>query len=174
MGLSGDFGSLHKLIVGLEQMGGSRVREAVGIAMAAELTTQVQLEFRESRDPWGNAWAPLVLRAGKPLQDTRAHLEGSFSAHGDANTVKVGFGFAYAHVHQYGATIHAKTARGLRIPVGRGRGRSFITKQSVRIPARPMLPGKGQGLPAAWERELRAAAEETLLEVFRSLGRAAE
>ena len=69
--------------------------------------------FSEFQTRGRGSWAPLRLRMGQPLRDART-LERSIGWKViGRNDVVVGTNLKYARVHQYGATIKAKTARGL-------------------------------------------------------------
>jgi len=76
-----------------------------------------------------------MLRGGKTLVD-RSTLRGSISTKSGDNYAAAGTSVKYAAVHQFGATIRAKTARGLRFRIGQ----QWVTKRSVVIPPRPFLP----------------------------------
>lgn len=169
MPLIGDFAGLAKLEQALDRLGSPAAVAGLARNMGEELVSLVQQGFRASKDPYGAPWAPLKFRAGKPLQDTRANLEGSLSASTSADRIRIGFGFAYAAVHQYGATIRVKRAKQLySSKLKRGFGKQ------VTIPARPMLPSDARGLPAAWQAALNEVAEEYIESIFGGAARAAE
>lgn len=67
--------------------------------LEAEAVTQVKLGFRQSRDPYGNAWAPLKHRDGRPLRDT-GRLNNSFTAKAENGRLRVGTNVEYAPTHQ--------------------------------------------------------------------------
>lgn len=127
MALTGDFSGLQRLIAAVRPLASNVAMQSIAKAMAAEVTTQIDLGFRESRSPDGVAWAPLVLRKGKPLLDTGTHLRSSISVDGNAGSINASVGFEYAHVHQYGATITAK-GKALAIPFGNARTVSKVGK----------------------------------------------
>jgi phage gpG-like protein len=121
-------------------------------AGAAKDEQLVQMEFRQSKDPYGKPWAPLKLRKGKPLRDT-GRLANSFSGRPTSSGIKVGTNVRYATTHQYGATIRPRKARGvLAFKVRGGKRWYFATK--VKIPARAMLPKHGLG---QWQMPIRKA-----------------
>jgi phage virion morphogenesis protein len=107
--------------------------EEIGAALL--LSTQMRFESETGSD--GNPW-PQSLRAklegGKTLRDT-GRLVQSLTFTASSDLVEVGTNVTYAEVHQFGATITAKTARGLRFRIGD----QWVTKKSVTIPARPFL-----------------------------------
>lgn len=88
--------------------------------IGAAFVKQVGDEFRESRDPYGNAWAPVQRnrlrdrrararrasagkppKADKPLIDT-GRLRGSVVARSEGDEVRVALPVSYASYHQYG------------------------------------------------------------------------
>lgn len=133
--------------------------------LAATAKTQVDLGFRSSTSPWGFTWAPLKVRVGgKPLQDTRKHLQSSIGVRFGAGKFRLFTKFVGAAVHQYGATIVPVKAKRLRFPLGRGGGFAFA--QKVIIPAREYLP-VGSRLPDRWAEAFAATQRRFLLSVRR-------
>ncbi|MBZ6377380.1 MULTISPECIES: phage virion morphogenesis protein [Pacificimonas] len=115
------------------------------IAQHLELTTQRR--FEKERAPDGSTWIPsrrAQVEGGRTLTKTGALLRAIRSESGrDFAAVGVGRSGGpgvYAAVHQFGATIKAKTAKGLRFSVPTAGGkRESIVVQSVTVPARPFL-----------------------------------
>jgi phage virion morphogenesis protein len=115
------------------------------IAQHLELSTQRRFELEEGPD--GTAWLKsrrAKAEGGKTLQKTRALLRSIRSASSAEESVvgvaKSGGPGIYAAMHQFGATIVAKTAKGLSFSVrGEGGKPKRVVVKSVRIPARPFL-----------------------------------
>ena len=103
---------------------------AIGQAVAE----QTRLRFVDGRGPDGASWKP-VLRGGAPLRDTGTHLMNRITSVVQGNSVTIGVPFAWARVHQLGATIHAKSSPWLAFKIGQ----RWSKKKSVTIPARPMF-----------------------------------
>ena len=112
-------------------------------AIGAQLRQHVDERFEDERGPGGVPW-PKSWRAreqaGQTLTDT-ARLRQSITFNAGPAMVEIGTNVRYAAVHQFGATIRAKTAKGLVFRVGRQRGgkAGFRRMQQVTIPARPFL-----------------------------------
>jgi phage gpG-like protein len=88
--------------------------------VAAGFVKLVADEFRQSRDPYGNPWKPVVrargkdlrararrLAAGKPVKSDKplidtGRLRASVVARADGSTVRVALPVEYASYHQYG------------------------------------------------------------------------
>lgn len=117
-------------------------------AIGQEFASKTLLGFRDSRSPWGEAWAPLqpsTLRqrrkkgkGAKPLLDT-TQLEGSHTYKVSGDTVEIGGNVEYASYQQFG------TKRG--------------------IPARPFLPIRYPDrvdLPADWEADALALIDDMI------------
>ncbi|RIK92491.1 MAG: phage virion morphogenesis protein [Proteobacteria bacterium] len=105
--------------------------------IGASLLASTQQRFEEGKSPTGTPWKPSIRASrdgGVTLVD-RGHLSDSMTHRASDTEVEVGTNVLYAAVHQFGATINAKTSKGLRFKIGD----KFITKQSVTIPARPFL-----------------------------------
>lgn len=119
------------------------------------LVVSTQVRFEREVDPSGNPW-PRSIRAlltgGKTLTDT-ARLRSSLTYEASRTGVAVGTNVIYAAVHQFGATIRAKTPFGLLFKIGG----QFRRKMEVTIPRRAFL-----GLDAEDEAEVIALAEEYL------------
>lgn len=133
-------------------------------AIAAEAVTQVQLGFREGRDPYGNPWSPPKFRIGKPLLDT-GRLRSSFAAQITPTGFRIGSNVKYANVHQYGAVIRPKAARALRFPLGKGKGAKIAFAQKVTIPQRQMVPERGR-LGRIWGRAFKAVYQRELRRIL--------
>lgn len=104
--------------------------------VGAGVLSNVQLGFKRSQSPYGEAWRPLKKRVGQPLRDTGRLLR-SMTQVADKTGVTVGTGVRYAAIHQFGGKA--------------GRGRK------VTIPARtffPLTPSGDTKLPLAWEKSV--------------------
>ncbi len=126
------------------------LHERIGAAMVSK----VQLGFKTGTSPYGASWAPLKIRQGQPLRDTRRLLS-SINQAADPAGVTVGTNVFYAAVHQFGATIKPKKVGGRLVFAGPG-GRPIFAK-GVKIPARPFLPLDSNGatnLPNDYQRAI--------------------
>jgi phage gpG-like protein len=130
-------------------------------SVGQSLTTLLDLQFRESKDPYGRPWVPLTSRQGQPLRNTGQHLANTVNYQVDGSAVEVGVGFRYAATHQYGATIRPVRARKLRFRIN---GREVFADE-VTIPARPILPLNG--LPQEWNDEITDTMAFHLGQAFR-------
>lgn len=105
--------------------------------LGAALVASTQLRFDEQVSPAGVPWTRSLRAAsvgGKTLLD-RGRLRASITHRPARDRVEVGTNVRYAAVHQLGATITAKTPKGLRFRIGN----AWVTKRQVTIPARPFL-----------------------------------
>jgi len=80
------------------------------------------------------------LTGGNPLNVRTGELRSSLSAevnkiHGNEYEGRVGTNIIYGKIHEYGATIRAKTGEYMTWPSGAG----WVRAREVRIPARPWL-----------------------------------
>lgn len=145
MAIKGDFAKLARLQAQIKKLASDDVRMKFANIMGAEAVTQVQLGFRESRDPYGAPWRELALRpGGKPLEDT-GRLRSSFSYRVSLGRFELGTNFIGARVHQYGATISPKKGKFLRFQAkvfsgNRRKASLFIFAKKVVIPRRQMVP----------------------------------
>lgn len=101
------------------------------------LVTSTQMRFEAGRGPNGVPWKPsrrAQQEDGRTLIDSGI-LRTSINRVADADGVTIGTNIRYAAAHQFGATIRAKTSRGLRFRVGD----RWITKRQVFLPPRPFL-----------------------------------
>ncbi len=163
MALKGDFAKLTQLQTKIGHLAASGTRERLARVLGAEALAQVQLGFRESRDPYGVPWKPLALRSGKPLLDTR-RLSNSFSSRIAPGGFTVGTNFVGAAVHQHGATIVPVKAKFLAFKASR-RGKTIFAKR-VTIPSRPMMPTRVLG--PIWTRAFNETATRFLSKLMRA------
>jgi phage gpG-like protein len=110
-----------------------------------------RLRFVDQRGPNGETWAS-VRRRGTPLRNTSTHLFNAINYKVSGDSVVVGVPYAWAVVHQLGATIKPKSGKRLVFKVpGSGWKDGFVFPRSVQIPARPFF-----GVNTDDEREIRA------------------
>ncbi len=146
--------SIGRLVDRLRGIYRGELAEKLKKQLAAEALSQVVKGFRQSRDPYGAAWAALKRRSGKPLLDT-GRLRNSFNATPTSQGFKVGSNVKYAGIHQNGATYnkHSKAGvRAIRVPLKRGRKKSkkravailFVATGKRVLPSRKMVPTSGR------------------------------
>ena len=121
--IKGDFAKLMALGNRIEAMSKAKFRIDLNRLLGAEALKLVQMGFRNSADPYGNAWAPLKHRKGKPLLDT-GRLRSSFSAQSDWAGFTIGTNVTYAKFHQYGTTGRKKASTQRRFT---GAGGAFVS-----------------------------------------------
>lgn len=127
-------------------------------AIGNDLSERARLCFHDGRDPYGVPWPKLKIRKGRPLLDT-GRLMGSIIYLATHKEVLIGTNVAYAHVHQFGATIRPKRAGCL---VFKGTNGPVFAKQ-VTVPPRPFLPDpQRRGWPRVWQEDLEAAVASHL------------
>jgi phage gpG-like protein len=164
--VKGDLNGMRKLADKIRQLTTAGFKAELSQVLAAAAMKQVADEFRGSRDPYGKPWEKLAIRQGKPLLDT-GRMRNAVTAEPTANGFRLRIATRYAVTHQYGATIEAKTPRGLRFKAG---GRFYALKR-VRIPRRQMLPEADTGrLGPIWTAAFNREAEAI---IRRRLGKAA-
>jgi phage virion morphogenesis protein len=125
--------------------------DRIGAALAAS----TQLRFEDQQSPAGVPWRRSARAAsvgGQTLVDT-GRLRASITHRPARDRVEVGTNVLYAGTHQFGATIRAKTSRGLVFRVGE----TWRTAREVTIPPRPFL-----GLDEADREEIAAISTEWL------------
>jgi phage gpG-like protein len=146
--------------------------EALYATVGRSVLTKIRLGFKLGVDPWGAKWAPLKVRSGQPLMDTRQHLYGRIGYVADAQGVTIGTKFLatwkgktsdIAKVHQFGATVVPRPDNKsglLRYPAGGSAAgaspKGYIFSAKSVIPARPFFPirpgSTTVSLPPAWSK----------------------
>ena len=160
-----------------------RVINAAAKLASIEAESLVALGFRSSTDPYGEPWAPLKHRDGKPLIDT-GRLRASFHGRPTDDGFSIGTNVKYAAVHQTGG--HVKGGRTVIAARGRdwrfvsagvfdskgnqsrfnakgrlaaGKKKHVFTTRHISgaadIPARPMLPDAKRGWGPKWNERIR-------------------
>lgn len=165
----GDPGAIQRR---LAYFGGPQFPEDASRAIVAAGLKQIQDGFNASRDPYGDSWAPLHYRRGKPLEKTGRLYRSAYGRALGGGHAEVGLTANYAGFHQDGTNGHESAPRFQ--PVNK-RGR-FISreaagryKRSVRvryvrgaqvgaITKRPMVPDE-RGLPPRWGEAFDASVE---------------
>lgn len=105
--------------------------------IGAALVSSAQGRFEVAAGPDGLPWRPslrAMTQRGQTLLDS-GRLRQSLTHRPSRDQVEVGTNVIYAGVHQFGATIRARTSKGLRFKVGD----RWVTKREVTIPPRPFL-----------------------------------
>lgn len=171
MPLTGDFAKMKKLVVKIGRLADGKLFTSLKKNLAEEALTQVKFGFRESRDPYGNPWAPLKRREGKPLLDT-GRLRNSFATANTSTGFRIGSSVSYAGFHQGGTSGHSKSEGGRtgRFPKKtRKGGQRQLTLGGGGIPARPMVPTEDRGgLGPIWSAAFTKAAGETFKKFLKS------
>lgn len=169
MPVSGDFAALKDLQRKIEAVAGKsgdaekfRVGLLTNCAEAAK--SALDDSFITSADPYGNPWAPLRERAGKPLRDT-GRLESSFHTGITGTGFYVETNTFYARTHQYGAGVSGSPIGPIRPVVAKRlawkvRGGGWRTAMEVRIPRRQMVPEASTGGMGKWGDAVNVEAEE--------------
>lgn len=116
----GDFASLERLQRQVDALAKQKLTAELAPRVGAAFMKELADEFRQSRDPYGNAWAPVfrnrrrdrlargrraaagkAVRADKPLVDT-GRLRASATAKADGTKVRIVLPVEYASYHQEG------------------------------------------------------------------------
>ncbi len=124
VGVKGDFGELKKLISNLRYIASNPGKTALNSVVAEQALKAVDRGFREQKDPYGNAWAPLKFRTGLILQDKGA-LRGSFSSTAHADGFDISNSQPYAGTQNYGLVRLGRVV--FPIPDEQA-GKSFVSK----------------------------------------------
>lgn len=164
--MPGDAQALEQLAKRIGELAKGSAQKSIVKAIANAAIAQSLGCFRESRDPYGTAWAPLKSRNGKPLLRT-GRLRSSIAVQesGDAS-FRIGSNVRYAVFHQQGVDKvfkrKARTQEMLRRARGKKAGQfvKFNTKirgenltasvlrfaakdVHITIPRRQFIPDRG-------------------------------
>lgn len=157
----GNLASLQAYVQALRAVGKGGARR-VSRALSNKAKALVDEGFARGMAPNGAAWAPLKVRSGQPLRDTR-QLQNSTLPVDAGRGFRISSAVHHGDVHQRGATIQAKGrtlySRKLNMAFGK----------SVTISARPFLPREGN-LPARWQTGLDEAAREAIARMLKGAG----
>jgi len=166
-GVSGDFAGLARLIGQVSAVTTPQWQAQLCQGMGVAALKQLMDQFRDSRDPYGTPWKPLVLRKGKPLLDT-GRMRASATLVPRPNGFMIVIGASYAPTHQYGKKgIKPIRARALAWKV-RGSNKRFFA-QSVDIPQRMMIPPT-DNIGPYWDKAIRDEAELRVKALFSGRG----
>lgn len=150
---------VQRLFQAIRQMGANPQPLLQDIAFLGENSTRER--FRSQTGPDGARWKPSLraqLAGGKTLTKD-GHLGDSLGSRADDKEAVWGVNRIYAAIHQFGGTIRAKGARGLRFAIP---GLGWRTVRQVSIPARPFL-----GLSDADRQDILELASDHLSNLMR-------
>lgn len=121
-------------LIALDQNLQTELLAPIGGALEASTVER----FETSLGPDGQPWEPSLrakITGGKTLAH-HGHLRDSIHFVLEEGAVEIGSADIRAGVHQFGATIHAKTGAGLNFTLADG---LRVTVDTVTIPERPFL-----------------------------------
>lgn len=127
---------VQRLFQEIRRFGGDPAPLLQDIAFLGESSTRAR--FRSQTGPDGQRWKPSLraqLNGGKTLTKD-GHLGDSVGSYVNQKSAVWGVNRIYAAIHQFGGTIKAKGAGGLRFAIP---GLGWRTVSKVDIPARPYL-----------------------------------
>lgn len=127
---------VQRLFQEIRRLGGNPQPLLEDIASLGENSTRER--FRSQTGPDGERWEPSLRAqlAGDRTLTKDGHLGDSTGSYVSAKSAVWGVNRIYAAIHQFGGTIKAKGARGLRFAIP---GIGWRTVPQVSIPARPFL-----------------------------------
>jgi phage virion morphogenesis protein len=146
--------SLADLRARLAGIKGAAFRAKLAQNLAEEARTQVANGFRQERDPYGEAWAPLKSREGKILRDTGRMAASVATAQVGPDGFRIEVGANYAKYHQLGTKPHQRAERAARQSargrfVGPRARESYLLRIRAHttpgLPRRQMLPSRDRG-----------------------------
>lgn len=162
------FASVAKIQAGLNQLAGPQkavLQKVLGQAAIA----QASIGIRLSKTPYGEPFAALTSRVGKPLRRTGNNIQRSWTA-GQETPAAFVFGsrFKWLATHQYGAVIRPKRAKYLRFRM-ESTGKALLRRLEVTIPRRQMIPEKDTGgLGSRWTNAFKRTAKGYLEKLFKA------
>lgn len=177
MQLTGDFALLKKWVQKFEEV--PKLRKRLPKVLSEHAVNLVRLGFRRQADPYGAHWAG-TIRGGQILRDTGLMMGSIYALHSSEQfMVGIGKHYASTHqygktIKAKPRLVKFKRRRPIRT-LRRGSrrlkmfaksgmvdveyigkaltfkiGDRWISKESVKIPRRMMVPSAGLGLPDKW------------------------
>lgn len=182
MSFKGDFEKFRRLRAQLSNAMSDVNKARIAKVMGETARSELAKGFRNSVDPYGDAWAALKRRNGKPLLDT-GRLRNSFVSNPSPTGFTLWSKVRYAKHHQYGTSGRSKASTRFQATAGSGRfmsrkkaakaKRGFIAvralnfqKGSGKIPARMMVPSQEKGF-GNWKKPLEASAKRIISKILR-------
>lgn len=162
---SGDFRALDRFASQVSKAQSSLV--ITSKQLAEETVDLIREGFELGQDPYNADWEPLVIRQGRPLEDTGGLKSSWHHSDVDRDGFRVESAKDYAVYHQRGTGIYGPTRteiRPVRAKVLRIPGVGF--RSSVKgTPVRRMVPDAGR-LSTKWRTRYVETALEVLTEIF--------
>jgi hypothetical protein len=129
---------LQRLIKAFETIGDPGTQSQLAQKMGRRMLQLIDHSIASSTDCYGHPMPPRIDDGAAPLQG----LRGTFAATFTGNGVRVSSSKWYAKVHNRGWKITAKNGPNLKFRLPSGR---FVSKPSVTIPRRQMVPSQSTG-----------------------------
>lgn len=182
MSFTGDFDKFKRLRAQLSSAVSDANKARIARTMGETARTELAKGFRNSVDPYGDAWAALKRRKGKPLLDT-GRLRNSFVSNPSPSGFTLWSKVRYAKHHQYGTSGRLKASTRFQPTSNNGKFTSrlkaakrkrgivpvrVLTFQagSGSIPARMMVPSQARGF-GNWNAPLETSLKRSVSRLMR-------
>lgn len=137
----------------LERLATPERKRQLSQKLGGDIIRLINDQIDRGVDPYGQQWKRRVDDGASPLRG----LRGTFSASVSEGRVRVTSSKWYALVHQAGWTIRSKNAPTLRFRLPSGR---WVSKMTVVIPRRQLIPSATDGLSERWTERLMATSDQ--------------
>lgn len=144
--------AIANFIKRLDRLATPELRARLAQKLGGVVIRLINEQIDRSVDPYGMPWKPRSDGAA-PLKG----LRGTFSARVVNGNPQVTSSKWYAVVHQRGWKIDAKSAPYLRFRLPNGQ---WVSKKTVIIPRRQLVPTERDGLSRSWNEALMKATEQ--------------
>jgi hypothetical protein len=160
--LRGDFGALEDLQRRIREVTNPRFREEMAHRLAGTAIKLLADEFRQSRDPYGNAWKPVFRNRARDRRARARRAKAGKAARGDlplvdSTRLRTAATSAAADVSS-GSLVH------ISIPVTYA---SYHQDGTRHIARRQIVPDAAGGLGPIWGEAFRKEIEKKLLEAMK-------
>jgi hypothetical protein len=160
--LRGDFGALEDLQRRIREVTNPRFREEVAHRLAGTAIKLLADEFRQSRDPYGNAWKPVFRNRARDRRARSRRAAAGKKARGDLPLVDT------THLRTAATAAAADTSSGstvrILIPVDYA---SYHQDGTRHIARRQIVPDAAGGLGPIWGDAFKKTIEQKLLEAVK-------
>lgn len=155
-------GRIAEFVGRLERMATPSLMSRLSSKLGGDMIRLINDGIDRGVDPYGVAW-PKRTDGATPLQG----FKNTFTAQFSGDWIKVASSKWYAKVHQAGMKISAVNAPNLRFRLPNG---AFVSKPSVTIPQRKMIPVREEGLGPFWAPVLMRTTEQFMRDHLQGRG----
>lgn len=146
-------GQIEAFAKRLQKLATPDLRRELSQKLGGVMIRLINKQIDQGVDPYGMPWKKRIADGKTALQG----LKNTFTASFSNGHIRVSSNKWYALVHQAGWVIAARNAPYLRFKIPGG---GWMSKKTVTIPRRQLIPTQREGLSESWNAALMTASDQ--------------